>query len=231
MYFRPLPILTVLTALILAGLIWLGFWQLDRMAWKQSEIDIWQAQQDRDPVTLEQAYCGRANPFSWRVERPEMASGSIVQIYGRDPAGTPGWRIFQAAEVGECATDVYVLAEVGFLPLNAPRMNAIHEGQMMLERPLASGAFTPEREPASLEFYSFDRAAMENVLGLADGSLWEQGWLVSDFGALPARLDQTPPARHFGYAITWFGMSLALLAVYGVFHYTHGRLGFTGRKD
>ena len=102
---------------------------------------------------------------------------------------------------------------------------------MVLERPLATGAFTPDHKPDSLEFYSFDPVDMEEVLGLADGSLWKQGWLVSDFGALPARLEQTPPARHFGYAITWFGMSLALLAVYGVFHYTQGRLGFTGRKD
>lgn len=231
MTFKPYPVMTVFSLLALGLLLWLGNWQLERMAWKQDQTDAWLALQAREPVSLDQAYCGRANPFSWRVERPEFVLGSIVQIYGRDPSGAPGWRIFQPAPVGECASEIYVLVETGFLQLSAPLMSVIHEGPMRLERPLAEGAFTPERDPETLQFYSFDAEAIESVLQLEPGSVWPQGWLVTDTGALPDRLSQTTPADHLGYALTWFGLALALLGVYLFFHYRAGRLKFTGLKD
>jgi surfeit locus 1 family protein len=35
-----------------------------------------------------------------------------------------------------------------------------------------------------------------------------------------------PPQRHFGYAITWWGLAIALIGVYLAFHYQKGRLRF-----
>ncbi|PWE17655.1 hypothetical protein DDZ18_08330 [Marinicauda salina] len=231
MRFRPLPLLTVLAAPALALLVALGVWQLDRMDWKQAEIERWRARQGEAPVSLDQAYCGRPDPFSRRVERPDPASGSIVMVYGRNPDGAPGWRVFQNARVGDCAGDLRVLTEAGFLPHGETRMTEFHEGPMVLERPTEPGAFTPERDPETLRFYGFDAAAMEAVLQLEPGTLWEEGWLVTDHGALPPRLAQTPPARHFGYAITWFGLAGALVAVYLALHMSRGRLVFTRRKE
>ena len=40
--------------------------------------------------------------------------------------------------------------------------------------------------------------------------------------------DSLPPQRHFGYAITWWGLAIALLAVYLAFHHQKGRLRFRG---
>ena len=42
-----------------------------------------------------------------------------------------------------------------------------------------------------------------------------------------ARLDdELPPQRHFGYAITWWGLAMALIGVYPAFHHQKGRLRF-----
>ena len=40
--------------------------------------------------------------------------------------------------------------------------------------------------------------------------------------------DPLPPERHFGYALTWWGMALGLIGVYIAFHRSQGRLRFGG---
>ena len=39
-------------------------------------------------------------------------------------------------------------------------------------------------------------------------------------------LDPLPPQRHFGYALTWWGMAIGLLGVYLALHHSQGRLRF-----
>jgi surfeit locus 1 family protein len=39
-------------------------------------------------------------------------------------------------------------------------------------------------------------------------------------------LDPLPPERHFGYALTWWGMAIGLLGVYLALHHSKGRLRF-----
>ena len=36
---------------------------------------------------------------------------------------------------------------------------------------------------------------------------------------------------HLSYAMTWYGIALALVGVYGAFHYQAGRLGFGGKAE
>ena len=38
--------------------------------------------------------------------------------------------------------------------------------------------------------------------------------------------DAMPPARHLGYALTWYGLALVLLAIYFAYHISVGRLAF-----
>jgi len=45
-----------------------------------------------------------------------------------------------------------------------------------------------------------------------------------------ALADPLPPARHLGYALTWWGMALALLIMYFVYHAGVGRLTFGKTK-
>jgi cytochrome oxidase assembly protein ShyY1 len=46
---------------------------------------------------------------------------------------------------------------------------------------------------------------------------------------LPEHLARTPPATHYGYAITWFGMAIVFVVIYAVFHARAGRLRFGKR--
>ena len=41
-----------------------------------------------------------------------------------------------------------------------------------------------------------------------------------------ANLDDLPPQRHLGYALTWYGLLLAMIGVYIALHVARGRLRF-----
>lgn len=242
MQFRPFPLLTLFTLAGLALLLWLGSWQLDRRTWKQDLLADFAAVADADPVTLQAALCaGEASPG--RAFAPTGAptgaattdrGAATLRVYGTGPAGGPGWRIFAPLAAPDCAPTQAILAEVRFEPLDTARSGAsgLPAGAepvtaLRFERPLGDGVFTPQS--AADGFYAYAPDAMAEALGLSPGALSETWWLARDTGAAPAYLTQTPPERHMAYAITWFAMALALIAVYLAFHARAGRLSFTRR--
>lgn len=231
MHFRPLPLLTLLAFPALALLLGLGVWQLDRAEWKEQQIEAYQSRQSEAPMPLADIACAEAEPYGRRVRPVEPASGEGLQLSGRDRSGQLGWRLFQMAPAPACLESGYILVETGFRPLSGEAQPLSAETGLIYTRPQRAGQFTPDPNPAGREFYAFDRAAMADALGLAPGELYDQAWLSADDGELPAVLSEVPPARHIGYAVTWFGFAFALLVVYFAFHAARGRLAFTRRKD
>ena len=236
MTFRPYPILTLLTLPALALLIWLGSWQLERRAWKADLIAEFEASAQAEPVALETALCQGAPELGRRVAMDTVSPGEgRVKVYGTGPDGAPGWRVFAPVITPACAAATAVLAETAFEPLptaarggdgRAARPSRVDA--LRLERPAPRGPFTPADDAAGGQFYAFDAEAMGQALGFGPGEVNPRWWLAADDGALPARLAQTPPARHVGYAATWFLMAAALIAIYLLFHARAGRLRLRG---
>ncbi|MFC4724794.1 SURF1 family protein [Glycocaulis abyssi] len=232
MHFRPMPLLTVLTLAALAFLLTLGVWQSQRMAWKQGELERWQEASANPARDLDEALCVD-EPFEGRSIGflPEERAGN-VRVYGRSlDDNRPGWRIFVPVDAPACLDAPLVLAEAAFQPLveNSAPIRMI--SRWRIEAPPAPGAFTPDSDPAERTFYAFDGPGMAGALSLQEGAISPLWWLAEDTGEPPAFLTSTPPERHFAYAVTWFGMAIALLVVYLVFHAARGRLSFTGRKE
>lgn len=231
MHFRPMPLLTVLTLAALAFLLTLGVWQSQRMAWKEAELARWQEASANPARDLDEALCVDA-PFEGRAvgHLPEERSGN-VRVYGRSlDDNRPGWRIFVPVDAPACLEADILLAEAAFQPLMEDSAPIRMIGRWRIETPLAAGPFTPPSEPSERSFYAFDAAGMAEALGIEAGALSAVWWLAEDTGGPPAYLSATPPERHFGYAVTWFGLAAALLGVYLVFHAARGRFSFTGRK-
>ncbi|MFW6413027.1 MAG: SURF1 family protein [Oceanicaulis sp.] len=227
MTFRPYPVLTLLTLAALGVLIWLGSWQLDRRAWKIGLIAEFETVGDAPAIGLDEAFCEDGAQAGRAIDAPARRGGATLRVYGRNDAGAPGWRIFSQLPLPDCAGADIVLAETRFEPLEtaggagmqASRPETVE--RVRLERPPASGAFTP---PPSDGFYAFDREAMAQALQIAPHALAADWWLARDTGEPPAHLTQTPPERHAAYALTWFLTAIALVGVWLAFHLKAGRL-------
>lgn len=223
MYFRPYPILSILTLLGLAVLIWLGQWQWSRMGEKASQITAFEAVADAEPVGLSEALCG--TPMPGRAVEPAAGTGPEIRIWGRGADGQGGWRGFIAVELPDCAAGSHILQEVSFTAFAGEDSESAGPDLRLMRVPPA-GLFDADNDPEANEFYRYDPVQMAQAAGVE--SLNSDFWLVADHG-LPPELAEVPPSRHFGYALTWFGLAFVLVSVFLAFHAAQGRLGFTRR--
>lgn len=230
MYFRPLPILTLLSAPILATLIALGVWQAQRAGWKANLVQEFEAAAATQPLSPEAA-CALGLAEGQVVTPPE-ANGTMLRVFGHNSAGSPGWREFQAAEL--CGRRVLVQSGFealmiggpgGQLPVRAETAPAIDRYivEPWPEKSLMAAANSPERN----EWHWFDPGAMESALAAND---LDPRFILTPYAGVPDFLSRTPPETHIGYSVTWFGMAVAFLVIYGVLHARAGRLRF-GRAN
>lgn len=227
MLFRPYPVLTVLAVPILAALVWLGFWQSGRATWKADLIAGFELAARAEPVPLQAAVCGEGDATG-RVVADHGATGPVLRVFGHNAAGAAGWRLVQAAP--GCGGEA-LLVETGFEPLIIGDRPAV-TGQdapatrFMIKafpgRSFMSAANLPDRN----EWHWFDAGAMAQALGV---SAIDARYIVVPFSGLPDYLARTPPSRHVGYAVTWFGMAAAFVLIYAAFHARAGRLRFSRR--
>lgn len=220
MQFRPLPVLTVFTVISLAILCSLGTWQLQRMAWKSELIE--QYGERGSAPSLQAALCGRREgAFGPGFSGPAPLMGAQVRYYAL--RGEAGWVRVGLMPMNDCAgggAQRYIFMESGFESFVSGDITRTTSWRIdPLPEP---GNFTSRNDPDTNQWYRFDRTAMARALDI-DPDLVLDVWARSDEG-MPQSLTLTPPAKHVGYALTWFGLAAALLAVYFALHIGRGRL-------
>lgn len=201
--------LTVFTIASLAILLSLGTWQMQRMAWKSTLIEQYEARGAVD--SFQAAVCALGDSqFSPRVSGPAPLSGQELRLYAL--RGQPGWVRLGSLRVADCETGEqrFILIESAFETLEGERVSRPRVWRA--EPAVTAGMFTPGNEADTNQWYSFDRIEMARALDIDPDQLLPV-WIREDSG-MPASLSQTPPSKHFGYALTWFGLALALMAVY-----------------
>lgn len=219
MVFRPLPVLTVFAVVSLAILILLGNWQWGRYAAKTGARDA--------PAPASMVLEGRGEP------------AKALRLYTVIDARS-GWRIAVPVQVG---TRTVLLADTfadGVQPPPvdpaAPARDVAVEGRLILA---PSNPYAARNDAPGNRWFEMDAEAMQAALGVRqlEPALFEPVQLtyVSPSGArrqianpfaaaVPG--DSLPPERHVGYALTWWGLAGALVAVYVGFHLRAGRLRF-----
>lgn len=224
MSFRPLPVLTFFTLASLVILVMLGNWQFQRFS---------------DKMALDNA------PVAWTRIDGAVVPGSEAMVYSYIE-GSAAWRRVVAIDTG---------AEVVFTPIEVlyqvePPQPCLgpdcgvglqFAARGLYQNPRGRNAFTSEDSPETGIFYTLDPAVLGALLPAEDmarvhGRVFEPDTIRltengrSTVGGNPfaqVRADsKLPPQRHFGYAITWWGLAMALLGVYLAFHYQKGRLRF-----
>ncbi len=225
--------LVKLTLLAIAGmamLIGLGTWQLQRLAWKQGLMAQVEERARIDPVGLSVALRRWSETEDVEYMRVRL-KGTFVHGLERHlytvVKGRPGWRIVTPVRTAEGAI---VMVDRGFVPDKLKSVDARAAGQIegdvaitgLARAPGRRNAFTPDADTDRNIWYWRDLDGMAATVLAAD----ERERLVPFFveagkspvpGGWPkggvTRVKFTN--RHLGYAVTWYGLALALLLVYG----------------
>ncbi|MEI9885187.1 MAG: SURF1 family cytochrome oxidase biogenesis protein [Rhizomicrobium sp.] len=121
MFFRPLPALTIAVAILLAVLIGLGTWQLQRLSWKLALID----QVDRNlaatPIPLDAALkLGPAAQYRRVTLTGRFDHAKEAYIYG---VGSDGVAVFHVVTPFQTLDGHTLLVDRGIVP----RASAIPE--------------------------------------------------------------------------------------------------------
>lgn len=213
--------LTIASALLFALLLFLGAWQVQRLQWKEGLIARAETAAKSPPADLASVLAADNPEFrKAALVCPGLATAPYVELQTIQE-GQPGVRLISACR--HPGHDRTLLVDRGFVAdaISArPPVSASADPVRLT----AEVRKTPAPGPMALaaegrRFYARDNAAMARTLGVEGPvSPWtlfaldssNPGWLALQPSAPPAAFNN----NHLGYAITWFGLALALAAFY-----------------
>lgn len=229
----------LIAAAMLAGIIvlsGLGFWQVQRLHWKEALIETVQNRRElsSEPlISIERLYAKDPEAIEFR---PLSLSGRFLHEFERHfyttRNGQVGWHIYTPLEMSDGRI---LFVNRGFVPQplkeSDTRKRGQLEGQLALEG-LARQAlsekpnrFIPDNDLAANIFYWKNLEQMSLILPEEQRS----GLLPFFVDAAPMEVPGNWPEggatrvtfsnNHLQYAITWFGLALALLGVGSYFLY------------
>jgi surfeit locus 1 family protein len=205
--FRPLPLMSLLSIIALAVLISLGRWQWERYEQKVAAAE--------EPVA------------EMTIASYQPVDGAVQFVHGvRPDTHEQGWRVFAPVQEGE----TIIFVDSDFIPtIEPPDPDEVRFPSITPEPP---APLTLPPRPLQRLWFAVDLPAMGRNAGLenvaeyyiAGAYIGADGRAIANPFALAPGADALPPARHMGYALTWYGLALVLLALYFAYHVSVGRL-------
>jgi surfeit locus 1 family protein len=207
-----------MAAAMLAVLLGLGTWQVERLHWKQGLM----AQIARAEAAPAVQLSAQPEPYS-KVQVTGRLRDDLAASYGAEVRDTPA-----GTELGtqlivplECDNGDALLVDRGWVPDKRSLPIARSEGDVTLQgyvRPSdVPGLFSATDNPAARQFYTLDAAAIGAALRLrqvAPFILVALGPAPPERYPDPARHLPRPPNNHLSYAITWYGLAIALVVIF-----------------
>ncbi len=215
---RRLIVPALMTLVMLAVLIGLGTWQVERLHWKRGILADIARSEAGAPVPLPD------DPGPWiKVEATGILRNDLSALYGaevRDTRTGPtmGGELIVPLE-REAAPPV--LVDRGWVPMARPKPLAQPEGEIAVvgyvRPPDHQAWFSATDDVAGRQFYTLDPAAIGRAVGLGEvapftlialGDAPPEGWPA------PAQHLPRPPNNHLSYAITWYGLAASLVVIF-----------------
>jgi surfeit locus 1 family protein len=228
-YYKRLLWPAVFTLIVGAGLVSLGVWQLHRLAWKEAVVAEIAARAETPlvPLPLETTWpLLDAEDYAYRhveaVGHFEHDKEALV-FRGSGPNGAgPGYFVLTPLRLD---TGAYVIVNRGYVPPEykdaAQRAAGETAGEVhvhgLLRPPEPRNLFTPADAPDKGTYFTRDPALIAAHFGLARTAPFS---LDADALPVPGGWPQggttvrTLPNNHLGYALTWFGLAMALVGVF-----------------
>ncbi len=222
--YRRFIVPAISTVAMLAVLIALGTWQVRRLHWKEAILARIATAEASPPIALPPGPVVAVPPPFTKIAVAGRFRFDLEARFGDDVRDMPGGAAMGYGQIvpleRDGAPDMLVLR--GWVPekrvaaLDEPAGRQIVTGYV---RP-AEGPhwFSPADDVADRRFYTLDPAAIGRALGLSN---LEPFILVavgpSEPGLFPdpARQLPRPPNNHLSYVVTWYGLAVVLLVIFG----------------
>lgn len=229
---RGLILPGILTLVALAILVSLGSWQLRRLEWKEGLIGRMEARVNAPPVPLP------AQDMWGKLQLPEYEYLRVVargifehqnETYVFHAGGSgvlePGWLVMTPLRLPSGA---HIIVNRGFVPMALQDPATRAAGQIggevqvtgLLRAPEPRNVFTPADKPETHVMYVKDPAAIAARFNLATVAPF---LIDADVAPLPGgwpkggQTTMSIPNSHLSYALTWFGLAITLLIIFGIF--------------
>ncbi len=211
---RRLLVPAAVTAILLAILIGLGVWQLQRRTWKLGILHAIDAAEAAPPIPLP------ADPRQFtKVRAVGTLDPSLQAFYGADVRDLPGGSQLGAQLIEPLMRPGQdpILVVLGWVPDAHPVAVTGTAVDGYVRVPDHPGTFSATDNPAQRRFYTLDPAPIGRALGLDHVAPFTLVALGADTPGVipqPATALPRPPNDHLNYALTWFGLGLSLLVVF-----------------
>jgi surfeit locus 1 family protein len=234
---RGLVLPGLLTFLALAVLVSLGNWQMRRLAWKGALIEAALSRPDMPAAPLPAPEEWNGLDIAALEYRPFRLTGrflhdreALVFTNLSEPRGPHGGVGYWVVTPFALAGGGTVLVNRGFVPegrqAEAARGGSLEDGDVTIEGLLRpddpANLFTPAARPERNLYYRRNIAAIAAAKGL-EGPVAPFTIDLTSAHTPPSGLPQAGETRlaftnnHLGYAITWYGLALALIGVFASF--------------
>ncbi len=228
--FRPglWPTLTVLFALPV--LLMLGTWQVKRLEWKSELIASMEARSTAPPTALPSNTALEPTLDYRHVEVQATLQSEPALRFGLTRLqGAPAHNVLQLATL---ADGRHLVVDRGAVSADTA-LPPTPEGERTLDgyvRWIGDDERqwpVPPNEPDANRWYWYDRAALEDVFGVqllpVVLVLAPTSTSLQPAAPVPQPLAIDLPNNHLGYAITWYGLAVSLVVIYGVYGHQRGK--------
>jgi surfeit locus 1 family protein len=234
---RGFVLMTALALAVLAMLISLGTWQVNRLAWKEDLIRDIETRTQAAPIAFANWLTAKAGEDYWPVTVSGQFRHDGERHFFATHNGQSGYFVYTPLET---APGTFVFVNRGFVPFDRKNPATRTDGQIAgpvtitgLARSVLAGKpsqLVPDNDPAKNQFYWKDLAAMSTSAGLAKNAKVERGFIDADQSATPVSgLPQGGvtlielPNNHLQYAVTWYGLAATLAVIWSVLAFRHFR--------
>lgn len=224
-------LLAILSFAALGTLLALGTWQVQRLHWKEDLIATIDARITSEPRSLadvQMRLTTTGDVDYWPVTVSGEFRHEGERHFFATHQGQSGYYVYTPLQIDNGR---FILVNRGFVPFELKEQETRSEGQVAGRQTITGLArnrldakpslIVPDNDPAKNIFYWKDLDVMAATSGVGDGEAYLPFFIDANDAPNPGGLPVGGvtlidlPNNHLQYAVTWYGLAAALVAVLG----------------